>query len=55
MCKGKGMGKGAPVPATMSMTEQRNTFRFTNKYHGRLTGVNLVIHQCCNTGQYPQG
>ena len=21
----------------------------------RLTGVNLVCHQCCNNGQYPQG
>ena len=20
-----------------------------------LTGVNLVFHQCCNKGQYPQG
>ena len=25
-----------------SMTEQTNTFRYTNKYHGKLTGVNLV-------------
>ena len=36
-----------------SMTEQINTFRSTNKYHGKLTGVNLVF-QCCNNGQYPQ-
>ena len=35
-----------------SMTEQTNTFRSTNKYHGKLTGVNLVFHQCCNNGQY---
>ena len=38
-----------------SMTEQTNTFRSTNKYHGKLTDVNLVFHQCCNNGQYPQG
>ena len=31
MCMGKEMGKGVPVPATMSMTEQTNTFRTTNK------------------------
>ena len=28
-----------------SMTEQTNTFRSTNKSHGKLTGVNLVFHQ----------
>ena len=56
MCEGKGMGKGVPVPATMSLwTEQTNTFRSSNKYHGNLTGFNLVFHQCCNKGQYPQG
>ena len=38
-----------------SMTEQTNTFRSTNKYHGKLTGVKLVFHQGCNNGQYPQG
>ena len=38
-----------------SMTEQTNTFRSTNKYDGKLTGVNLEFHQCCNLGQYPQG
>ena len=48
MCKGKGL----PGPA--NMTEQTNTFRSTNKYHGKLTSVNLVFHQCCNNGQYPQ-
>ena len=30
-----------------SMTEQINTFRSTNNYHGKLTDVNLVFHQCC--------
>ena len=57
MCKGKGMGKRVPASACYyeSMTEQTNTFRSTNKYHGKLTGVNLVCHQCCNNGQYPQG
>ena len=39
---GRDMGKGVPVPATM--TEQTNTFRSTNKAHGKLTGVNLVFH-----------
>ena len=53
MCKGKVIGKGVSVPATM--TEQTNTYISTNKYHGKLTGVNLVFHQCCNNGQYPQG
>ena len=43
MCRGEGMGKEVPVPATM--TEQTNTFRSTNNYHGKLTGVNLVFHQ----------
>ena len=38
-----------------SMTKQTDTFRSTNKYHGKLTGVNLVFHQYCNFGQYPQG
>ena len=37
-----------------AMTGQTNTFRSTNKYHGKLTGVNLVFHQCCNNGQSPQ-
>ena len=31
MCRGKGMGKVVPVPA--SMTEQTNTFKSTNKAH----------------------
>ena len=38
-----------------SMTKQTNTFRSTNKYHGKLTDFNLVLYQCCNNGQYPQG
>ena len=53
MCKGEGMGKGVPVPATM--TEQTNTFKSINKAFGKLTGVNLVFHQCCNHRQYQQG
>ena len=57
MCKGKGTGKGVPVPSCHyeSMTEQTNTSRSTNKSHGKLTGVNLVFYQCCSNGQYPQG
>ena len=37
-----------------SMTEQTSTFRSANKYHGKLTGVNLIFHQCCNNGLYLQ-
>ena len=56
MCKGKGMGKGGTSACRYeSMTAQTNTLRSTNKAHGRLTDVNLVFHQCCNNGQYPQG
>ena len=55
--QGKRDGKG-PVRTSAchyeSMTEQTNTFRSTNKYHGKVTDVNLVFHQCCNNGQYPQ-
>ena len=50
MCKGEGMGKGVQVSATM--TEQINTFGSTNKAHGKLTGVNLVLHHWCNYGRY---
>ena len=35
-----------PVPATM--TEQTKTLRSTNKTHGKLTGVDLVLHQWCD-------
>ena len=61
MCKGKGKGeRGGKGPGTSAchydfMTEQSNTFRSTNNYHVKLTDVNLVFHQCCNYGQYPQG
>ena len=40
MCRGEGMGRGMPVPATI--TEQTKILRSTNKAHGKLTSVNLV-------------
>ena len=30
-----------------SMTEHTNTFRSTNKSHGKKAGFHLVLHQCC--------
>ena len=42
------MGKGMPLPATI--TEQTKILRSINKAHGKLTGVNLVLHR-----QYQQG
>ena len=42
MCRGEGVGRGMPVPATI--TEQTKILRSTNKTHGKLTGVNLVLH-----------
>ena len=55
MCKGKGMEKGVPEPA--STTEQTKTFRSTNKAHGKLTGVNLVFYSdvTIEYRQYLQG
>ena len=50
-----GKGPGTSACHYESMTEQTNTFRSTNNYHGKLTDVNLIFHQCCNYGQYPQG
>ena len=47
--------RGTSVCHYESMTEQTNTFRSTNKFHVKLTDVNLVFHQCCNNGQYQQG
>ena len=41
MYRGEGVGKGMPVPATI--TEQTKILRSTNKAHGKLTGVNLVL------------
>ena len=38
-----GMGRRVPVPATI--TEQKKILRSTNKADGKLTGVNLVLHQ----------
>ena len=35
--------KGMPLPATI--TEQTKILRSTNKAHGMLTGINLVLHQ----------
>ena len=40
LCRGEG---GMPVPATI--TEQTKILRSTNKAHGKLTGVNLALHQ----------
>ena len=40
LCAG---GRGMPVPATI--TEQTKILRSINKAHGKLTGVNLVLHQ----------
>ena len=50
--QGERDGKGPCTSACHyeSMTEQTDTFRSTNKYHGKLTDVNLVFHQCCNNG-----
>ena len=48
-----GKGPGTSAYQYESMTEQTNTFRSTNKYHGKLTGVNLVFHQCWKI--YPCG
>ena len=39
----EGVGRVMSVPATI--TEQTNILRSTNKAHGKLTGVNLVLHQ----------
>ena len=46
-------GGGTSACYYASMTEQTNAFRSTNKSHGKLTDVNLVLHQCCNNGQCP--
>ena len=46
-----GKGPGTSACYNESMTEQTNTFISTNKYHGIMTGVNLVFHHCCNHGQ----
>ena len=43
MCRGEGVRRGMLVHATI--TEQTKILRFTNKAHGKLTGVNLVLHQ----------
>ena len=47
MCRGEGVGRGIPVPATI--TEQK-ILRSTNKAHGKLTGVNLVYTNSVNIG-----
>ena len=53
MCRGEGVGRGMPVPVTI--TEQTKILRSTNKAHGKLTDVNLVLHQWCEYRQYQQG
>ena len=45
MYRGEGVGRGMPVPTTI--TEQSKILRSTNKAHGKLTGVDLVLHQWC--------
>ena len=42
-CRGEWVGRGMPKPATIS--EHTKILRSTNKAHGKLTGVNLVLHQ----------
>ena len=39
--QGEGVGRGMSVPAII--TEQTKILRSTNKAHGKLTGVNLVL------------
>ena len=41
--QGGRVGRGMPVPVTI--TEQTKIPRSTNKAHGTLTGINLVLHQ----------
>ena len=48
MCRGEGVGRGMPVPATI--TEPKKILRSTNKAHGKLTGVNLVCINSVNIG-----
>ena len=43
MCRGEGVGRGMSVPDTI--TKQTKILRSTNKAHGKLTDVNLVLHQ----------
>ena len=37
MYRGEGVGRGMPVPTTI--TEQTQTLRSTNKSYGKLTGI----------------
>ena len=39
MCRGKGDASAATI------TEETKILRSINKAHGKLTGVNLVLHQ----------
>ena len=48
MCRGEGVGRGMPVPATI--TEQTKILRSTNKAYGKLTGFNLVYINSVNIG-----
>ena len=48
MCRGEGMGRGMPVPATI--TEQKKILKSKNKAHGKLTGVNIVYTNSVNIG-----
>ena len=46
MCSGKGVGRGMPVPATITKQTKIVRSTVTSKAHnGKLTGVNLVLHQ----------
>ena len=40
--QGEGVGMGMPVPAII--IEETKILKSTNKAHGKLTGVNLVLH-----------
>ena len=49
MCRGEGVGREMPVPATIT-EQKKNILRSTNKAHGKLTGVNLVYINSVNIG-----
>ena len=38
-----------------TITEQTKILRSTNKAHGKLTGVNLVLQKYCEYRQYQKG
>ena len=48
--QGEGVGRGMPVPATITEQKKKKILRSTNKAHGKLTGVNLVYINSVNIG-----